>query len=52
MYISNPNVMGVFAYPDNTNNEIGDTMKFVKVQDGFLRKYAIEHDVPMIVFGK
>ena len=52
MYISNPNVMGVFAYPTNSNNEIGDTMEFVKVQDGFLRKYAIEHDVPMIVFGK
>lgn len=52
MYISNPNVMGVFAYPTNPYDAIGDTMNFVKVQDGFLRKYAIEHDVPMIVFGK
>ena len=52
MYISNPNVMGVFAYPTDRDDKIGDTMKFVKEHGGFLQKYAIEHDVPMIVFGK
>ena len=51
MYLSNPEVMGVFAYKENTNNIIGDTMDFVVKQEDFLKKYAIEHDVPMFIFG-
>ena len=51
MYLSNPEVMGVFAYPENTNSIIGNTMDFVNNQEDFLKKYAIERDIPMFVFG-
>ena len=51
MYISNPKVMGVFAYPKNLDNIIGDTMDFVNKQSNFLKDYAIKHNIPMVVFG-
>lgn len=51
MYLSNPEVVGVFAYPENTNSIIGNTMDFVNNQEDFLKKYAIERDIPMFVFG-
>ena len=51
MYLSNPKIMAVFAYPQNPNNIIGDTMEFVDSQSDFLKKYAINHDNPMVVFG-
>ncbi len=52
MYISNPEVMAVFAYPMDIDNEIGNTLDFVRAQDEFLKKYALEHNIPMILFGK
>ena len=54
MYGSNPNrVMAVFAYSTNSDN-INDPVKFVKntnKRTDFLQKYALEHDIPFIVFG-
>lgn len=52
MFISNPKVMGVFAY--SASNYIGDTMQFVQRHSyslDFLKKFALEHDIPMIIFG-
>ena len=52
MFISNPKVMGVFAY--SASNYVGDTMKFVQRHSyslDFLKKFALEHDIPMIIFG-
>ena len=52
MYASNPNVMGVFAY--SPSNHVGDVMDFVQNNSthlDFLKKFAIERDIPMIVFG-
>ena len=49
MYITNPEVMGVFAYsPDDI---VGDVIEFVDKQEGFLKEYAIKKDMPFIVFG-
>ena len=54
MYGSNPNrVMAVFAYNTGADN-INDPIKFVKNTNrrtDFLQKYALEHDIPFIVFG-
>ena len=54
MYGSNPNrVMAVFAYNTGTDN-IDDPIKFVQKSNkrtDFLQKYALEHDIPFIVFG-
>ena len=49
MYITNPRVMGVFAYP--TDKEVGEIMAFVEKQHEFLKKYALEEDLPFVVFG-
>ncbi len=49
MYITNPEVMGVFAYSEN--DKVGDVIKFVNKQKDFLKKYAIKKDMPFIVFG-
>ena len=49
MYISNPEVMAVYAYPPG--NDIGDTMKFVDNQKQFIKDYAVEKDIPMYIFG-
>ena len=73
MYISNPNeVMGVFAYNINYNENIGNPIIFlnrttignfergagangkdicVKERTEFLRQYALERDLPFILFG-
>jgi len=73
MYISNPNeVMGVFAYNINYNENIGNPISFlnrttignfergagangkdicVKERTEFLRQYALERDLPFILFG-
>lgn len=49
MYISNPEVMGVFAYPQT--NAVGKVIPFVEGQPEFLKEYARSHDLPFIVFG-
>ena len=52
MYVSNPNVMSVFAY--STSDHVGNVMDFVQNSSSrldFLKKYALERDIPMIVFG-
>ncbi len=52
MYVSNPNVMGVFAY--SPIDKVGNVINFVKNNSlnlDFLKKFALERDIPMIVFG-
>ena len=49
MYVTNPRVMGVFAYP--SEKEVGEIMEFVDKQPEFLKQYAQEEDLPFIVFG-
>ena len=49
MYVTNPRVMGVFAYSFDDN--VGETMDFVEKQENFLKQYAINEDLPFIVFG-
>ncbi len=49
MYISNPRVMGVFAYSQADN--VGNIMQFIDSQADFLKQYALEKDLPFIVFG-
>ncbi len=57
MYVSNPRVMGVFAYNAETESygakagKIKNIMKFISEQKDFLKTYATEHDIPFIVFG-
>lgn len=55
MYISNPkSVMGVFAYNMNDGEAIEKPLEFLEKEDNrtdFLKKYALEHDVPFYVFG-
>ena len=51
MYGSSPEIMGVFAYPEN-DYPIGNPIDFVNSkQETFLIDYAIEKDIPYIVFG-
>ena len=50
MYVSNPKVQGVFAYPF-LGDSVGNVVKFVDRQESFLKDYAKEKDVPLIVFG-
>lgn len=66
MYISNPKVpMGVFAYSEDENEIISNPIEFlnrdvqgenelspVKLRTEFLRNYALEHNLPFVVFGK
>ena len=49
MYITNPEVMGVFAY--SPDDEVGDINIFISKQEAFLKKYAIEKNIPFVVFG-
>lgn len=55
MYISNPKtVMGVFAYEMNESKKIEKPLEFLEENNQrteFLKKYALEHDVPFYVFG-
>ena len=57
MYITNPDVMGVFAYPSEGN--VGNAVEFLNGKNknvqlssiDFLRRHALERDLPFIVFG-
>lgn len=54
MYASNPDVMAVFAYSKNYKNSVGQPVEFVNSNAerlDFLRNFALERDIPMIVFG-
>ena len=50
MYVSNPEVMGVYAY-DAEDKKINDVMQFVKKQEDFIRNYALEKDIPFVVIN-
>lgn len=50
MYVSNPEIMGVFAYPWE-EAEIGEVKTFVNNQKDFLKDYAVENNVPFVIFG-
>lgn len=52
MYISNPDIMGYFAY--SSDDKVGDIKEFVNDERNiysFIRKNAVEKDMPLIVFG-
>ena len=52
MYASNPNVMGVFAY--SQSNHVENVIDFMQNESSrldFLKKFALEREIPMIVFG-
>lgn len=49
MYITNPKPMGIYAY--SYLNSIGNIMEFISQQKDFLKEYALEKDMPFIVFG-
>ena len=50
MYVSNPKVQGVFAYSEI--DALGETKEFLaKERINFLKKYALENDVPFVLFG-
>ena len=71
MYISNPNVMAVFAYDMNSTSNVGNPLDFLgrteltkgdrgyngaqaapaAERTAFLRQYALENNLPFIVFG-
>ena len=51
MYLSNPEIMAVFVSPFRVSEKIEDTLEFVKNQKDFLREYAIEHNIPMVILG-
>ena len=65
MYGSNPKeVMAVFAYSENYDETISNPVEFlardyknsyesapVKKRTEFLQNYALEHDIPFVVFG-
>ena len=51
MYGSSPEIMGVFAYPEY-NIPTGNPIDFVNSKhEKFLIDYAIEKDIPYVVFG-
>jgi len=58
MYISNPELpMAVFAYPMDDNEQKNNPIEFlesqyVKQRTDFLQSYALERDLPFIVFGE
>ena len=51
MYLTNPEVMGVFAYP--SVGEAGNALSFVKenAKFNFLVEHALDRDLPFVVFG-
>ena len=55
MYLSNPEIMGVFAYKYNKKNnneeDIKNMKNFIQKQKDFIKEYALEKDIPFIVFG-
>ena len=50
MYLSNPEVMGVFAYSARDWG-INKPIDFVANKPAYLRNYALEKDVPFVIFG-
>ncbi|MCD8025038.1 MAG: HD domain-containing protein [Candidatus Gastranaerophilales bacterium] len=56
MYISNPKITGVFAYNTDKKGIVGNPVDFlnsneVSKRTNFLKQYAIEHNIPFVVFG-
>ena len=56
MYGSNPKeVMAVFAYDKNKASAVGNPIDFLagsaNQRTEFLQRYALEHNIPFIVFG-
>ena len=52
MYISNPDVMGYFAY--DWDDKVGEIKNFIndnKKVLPFIKENAVEKDMPLIVFG-
>ena len=49
MYLSNPEVMGVFAY--EKYYEQSSIKNFILKQQDFIKEYALEKDIPFVVFG-
>jgi HD superfamily phosphodiesterase len=49
MYVTNPRVMGVFAY--SPEGKIGDINNFMNSQEGFLKQYAKDNNLPFVIFG-
>jgi hypothetical protein len=49
MYVTNPRVMGVFAY--SPENKIGDINNFMDTQEDFLKQYAKDNNLPFVIFG-
>ncbi len=51
MYLTNPEVMGVFAYA--SEGDVGNALSFVHGNSklNFLVEHAIERDLPFVVFG-
>lgn len=50
MYLSNPEVMGVFAY--EKDYRIDTTKNFILNQKDFIKEYALEKDIPFVIFGE
>ncbi|MBQ4647170.1 MAG: HD domain-containing protein [Candidatus Gastranaerophilales bacterium] len=49
MYISNPKITGIFAYSED--DKVGKVSDFMGKQEDFLKKYALENNMPFIIFG-
>ena len=49
MYVSNPNVQGVYAYSEE--DYIGEINTFIEKQPEFLKDYARQNDLPFFIFG-
>ncbi len=50
MYLSNPEVMGVFAYGSH-DWKITDPIGFINKKPEYLKDYALEKDIPYVIFG-
>ena len=50
MYLSNPEIMGVFAY-DMNDAWIVSMKNFINNQPDFIKDYALKNDLPFVVFG-
>ena len=50
MYMSNPEIMGVFAY-DMNDAWIVSMKNFINMQPDFIKNYALKNDIPFVVFG-
>ncbi|MBR3605183.1 MAG: hypothetical protein IKL52_04055, partial [Candidatus Gastranaerophilales bacterium] len=50
MYVSNPKIMGVFAY--SSADKVGEISSFMEEENiAFLKRYALENNMPFIIFG-